>query len=90
MGSTAVLALIHGDIVSVAHVGDSRAYLFRNNRLQQLTTDHTVVQRMVEAGMIEPEDAADHPDSHILERAVGNKPEVAVDIHDDFSFLDRL
>ncbi|MCP4340875.1 MAG: serine/threonine-protein phosphatase [Desulfobulbaceae bacterium] len=88
MGSTAVLVLIHGDIASVAHVGDSRAYLFRNNRLQQLTTDHTVVQRMVEAGMLQPEDAAHHPDSNIIERAIGNKPEVAVDIQDEFTLLD--
>lgn len=88
MGSTAVLVLIHGDKASIAHVGDSRAYLYRDNRLQQLTRDHTVVQRMVEAGMLEPEDAAHHPDSNIIERAVGNKPKVAVDIHDDFTLLD--
>lgn len=88
MGSTAVLVLIQGNIANVAHVGDSRAYLFRNNRLQQLTTDHTVVQRMVEAGMLQAEDAAHHPDSNIIERAIGNKPEVAVDIHDEFTLLD--
>ncbi len=88
MGSTAVLVLIHGEIASVAHVGDSRAYLFRNNRLKQLTRDHTVVQRMVEAGMLKPEDAAHHPDSNIIERAIGNQPEVAVDIHDELILLD--
>jgi protein phosphatase len=88
MGATAVLVLIHGNIASVAHVGDSRAYLFRNNHLQQLTRDHSVVQRMVEAGMLAPEDAAHHPDSNIIERAVGNTPEIAVDIQDEFTLLD--
>ncbi len=88
MGSTAVLLLIHGDIARVAHVGDSRAYLFRNNHLRQLTKDHTVVQRMVDAGMLTIEDAAKHPDSSVLERAVGNRPEVAVDIGNEFTLSD--
>jgi len=80
MGSTAVLLLVSGEVARVAHVGDSRAYLFRNGLLSQLTTDHTRVQRMVEAGMLRAEEAADHPDSNILERAIGNRPEVDVDI----------
>src|SRR5215467_1485103 len=82
MGTTAVLALILGRVAKLAHVGDSRAYLFRNYRLSQLTTDHTIVQRMVEAGMLKPDEAADHPQSSVLERAIGSAPTVGVDIRD--------
>jgi serine/threonine protein phosphatase PrpC len=80
MGTTAVLLLISGQNATLAHVGDSRAYLYRNDKLTRLTTDHTVVQKMVEAGMLKPEEAADHPDSSVLERAIGSKPDVEVDI----------
>src|SRR5262245_8996156 len=67
MGTTAVMLLISGRVAKVAHVGDSRAYLYRNGSLAQLTTDHTIVQRMVQAGMLKPEEAADHPQSSVLE-----------------------
>jgi PPM family protein phosphatase len=83
MGTTAVLLLISGQVAKLAHVGDSRAYLYRNGRLSQLTTDHTVVQRMVQAGMLKPEEAADHPDASVLERAVGSKPDIEVDIRNE-------
>lgn len=83
MGTTAVLLLISGQVAKLAHVGDSRAYLFRNGRLSQLTTDHTVVQRMVQAGMLKPEEAADHPDSSVLERAIGSKPDIEVDFRNE-------
>ena len=85
MGSTAVLLLISGQVAWVAHVGDSRAYLYRNRRLQQLTTDHTLVQKMVQAGMLKPEEALDHPNASVLDRAIGNKPSVEVDISDKLS-----
>ncbi|HMH53512.1 MAG TPA: Stp1/IreP family PP2C-type Ser/Thr phosphatase [Candidatus Acidoferrum sp.] len=82
MGTTAVLVLVADRSVKLAHVGDSRAYLYRNNKLSRLTTDHTVVQRMVEAGMLKPEEAADHPQSSVLERAIGSAPTVEVDMRD--------
>ena len=80
MGSTAVLLLISNDIARLAHVGDSRAYLYRKKQLTQLTKDHTVVQKMVDAGMLTPEEAAKHPNASVLERAVGSKPGVEVEI----------
>jgi protein phosphatase len=82
MGSTAVLVLISGQVARVAHVGDSRAYLYRKGRLKQLTTDHTIVQKMVEAGMLKPAEATNHPNASILDRAMGSKPSVEVDISD--------
>src|SRR3954453_11386860 len=80
MGSTVALALISDSRVQVGHVGDSRVYLLRRGQLRLLTKDHTAVQRMVDAGMITPEQAREHPDAHILSRAVGSKPEAEIEI----------
>jgi len=82
MGSTAVLLLLSGQIAIIAHVGDSRGYLFRNGLLRRLTTDHTRVQRMVAEGLLSAEAAEHHPDSHILERAIGIRRDVTVDVGD--------
>jgi PPM family protein phosphatase len=81
MGTTAVLLLISGRVAKLAHVGDSRAYLYRNGALSQMTTDHTIVQRMVQAGMLKPDEASDHPQSSVLERAIGSTPTVEIDIN---------
>ena len=83
MGSTAVILLALGQIAKVAHVGDSRAYLFRHGKLRLLTKDHTHVQRLVDAGILTPEQARNHPDASMLERAIGQFPTVAVDISSD-------
>ena len=88
MGSTAVLLLISRQVATVAHVGDSRAYLYREGRLKQLTTDHTIVQKMVQAGMLKPEEAVDHPNANVLDRAIGNKPSVEVDISNELPLND--
>jgi PPM family protein phosphatase len=80
MGSTAVMLIISGKYGMIAHVGDSRAYLFRKGKLTRLTKDHSQVQRMVDAGMLTPELARVHPSSNILDLAVGNNPNVEVSI----------
>jgi protein phosphatase len=80
MGSTAVLLLIAGRTAHVAHVGDSRAYLYRNGRLRRLTTDHTRAQKMVNAGILTSEEARDHPSASVLDRAIGIKPAVEIDM----------
>ena len=72
MGATAVALVIDGERALVGHVGDSRAYLWRDGRLKRLTRDHSRVQRMIDAGMITPEQALDHPDASVVERAVGH------------------
>jgi protein phosphatase len=66
--------------LSIAHVGDSRAYLSRNGTLQQLTHDHSVVAEYLRAGTIRPEDVASHPQRSMLTRALGLDPQVTVDI----------
>src|SRR5262249_36500952 len=60
MGTTLTLAYVLNDVLFVAHVGDSRCYLFRGDALYQLTHDHTLVEAMVRRGMLKPEAAATH------------------------------
>jgi protein phosphatase len=71
MGTTMTLAYSLGADLLVAHVGDSRAYLFRRGELRQLTRDHTLVQAMVDAGELTPEQAASHQLRHLLVQALG-------------------
>jgi serine/threonine protein phosphatase PrpC len=81
MGATAVALLAAGPRIMLAHVGDSRAYrLTRGGVLERLTKDHSLVQRMVDAGMLTEAQAADHPDSSVLERAMGQAPRVEVEV----------
>ncbi|MFN8391724.1 MAG: Stp1/IreP family PP2C-type Ser/Thr phosphatase [Bdellovibrionota bacterium] len=79
MGTTVVGAIINGDEVVITHAGDSRAYLIRDGVLQQLTTDHTYVQDLVERGAITPEEALSHPQSHVLTRCLGAEPRLQLD-----------
>lgn len=80
MGATAVLALVRGRRVVVAHAGDSRAYLFRGARLLRLTRDHTLVQRMVDDNLLSEEEARNHPDSSVVSRAFGRTRELELEI----------
>jgi PPM family protein phosphatase len=83
MGTTVTAAAVAGDHhLQLAHVGDSRAYLFRDGSLEQLTTDHTVVGELVRRGRLTPEQAAIHPERSILTRAVGLDPRIPVDTPD--------
>lgn len=78
MGTTVTSILIDsaGERLGIGHVGDSRAYRFRDGVLDQLTTDHTLVQELLEAGAIKPSEADKHPLGYLLNRAVGTEPEV--------------
>lgn len=71
MGTTLTMALINNSILYLGHVGDSRAYLLRNNELCQLTTDHSFVQELINIGDITEEEANNHPRKNILTQAVG-------------------
>jgi len=83
MGSTVVALLVQESQAYIAHVGDSRIYLLRNRKLHQLTKDHTMVQRLVDEGVIAPEQAENHQKSHILNRSLGGKSWVRVDARPD-------
>jgi PPM family protein phosphatase len=82
MGTTLTAALIDGDRVHLAHVGDSRAYLLRGGDLSLLTEDHTLVHKMVLQGEISEEEAETHPHRSILTRALGVDATVQVDESD--------
>jgi PPM family protein phosphatase len=79
MGTTLTAAYVDEDAVSFGHVGDSRAYLFRDGKLQQLTHDHSLVGEMVRRGKLTAEQAEEHPQRSIITRALGPEPRVEVD-----------
>jgi protein phosphatase len=87
MGTTLTAVLASPEAIHLAHVGDSRAYLARAGALRQLTRDHTLVDRMVQAGEITRDEAEVHPHRNVLLRALGTEPKVDVDA-DDIGLLE--
>ena len=80
MGTTMTVALVAPDgTVAFGHVGDSRAYLLREARLEQVTDDHTLVAELVRRGELSPADAELHPQRSVITRALGTDPDVDVD-----------
>ncbi len=86
MGTTLTAALVLRDKAIVVNVGDSRTYLWRAGALKQITTDHSAVARLVEAGQIEPDEIYTHPQKSSIYRSLGDKP--ALEQVD--SFIERL
>jgi protein phosphatase len=82
MGTTLTATTVDEQGAHLGHVGDSRAYLLRAGALRQLTDDHTLVNRMVKAGEITPQEAGTHPHRNVLTRSIGTEPEVVVDEND--------
>ncbi len=80
MGTTMTIAAVHGNSGTIAHVGDSRAYLYRNGRLKQLTSDHTLVGELMRKGRLEAEEEMNHPQSHVLLQAIGLESRLDVEI----------
>ena len=78
MGTTVVAAVLNGNQMEVANVGDSRLYLV-NDTITQITKDHSLVEEMVRMGGIDREEARNHPDKNIITRAVGVESAVEVD-----------
>lgn len=79
MASTVVVLIARGSHFACLWAGDSRAYLLREGSLCQVTRDHSVVQELVEAGLIAPEDAESHPEANIITRAVGAEDALELD-----------
>jgi len=79
MGTTMTVALVEDGRVAIGHVGDSRAYLIRSGRLEQLTEDHSLVAELVRSGKLSPEEAEGHPQRSVITRALGTDPDVDVD-----------
>jgi PPM family protein phosphatase len=81
MGTTLTAAKVHGGEVSLAHVGDSRAYRMRDGELEQITRDHSLVAELERSGQITAEAAEHHPQRSIITRALGPEPDVDVDTY---------
>src|SRR5271165_1533795 len=83
MGTTCTAAAIvggaQGEALYYVHVGDTRLYLIRDEKIAQVTRDHSYVGRLVEAGMISPEEAEHHPQRNILTAALGTNPDLVMD-----------
>ena len=79
MGTTMTVALVEDDHVAFGHVGDSRAYLIRGERMEQLTEDHSLVNELLKTGKLSREEAESHPQRSVITRALGTDPDVDVD-----------
>lgn len=83
MGTTLTLALFHDDRISIAHVGDSRLYRLRYDRLEQITMDHSLLQDQIKAGLIDSEDAKLSHNRNLVTRALGKDETVEVDLREE-------
>lgn len=90
MGTTVVSAIQWGHVVSIAHVGDSRAYRLRDGHLELLTQDHTWVNEQVVAGYLSEDQAKSHPLKNVITRALGGDTDVAVDVIETVAQPDDL
>ena len=79
MGTTVVVAVVKEEVVHIVHAGDSRAYLYENGSLTQITKDHSMVQELVDIGQITPEEARNHPNKNIITRALGTRENLKTD-----------
>ncbi|MFC1692610.1 Stp1/IreP family PP2C-type Ser/Thr phosphatase [Candidatus Latescibacterota bacterium] len=82
MGATAVCACLWNESFVVANIGDSRAYLVREGRIKQLTTDHSFIRKLLEKGAISREEALTHPQRNRITRYIGNKENARADFFD--------
>jgi protein phosphatase len=80
LGATVTAAMVVGDVLTVAHVGDSRCYLFSGDRLEQLTEDHSLVQRMINTGNLSRSEARIHPYRNVIYRSIGGDDQIEIDI----------
>jgi protein phosphatase len=91
MGSTVVAGLVHGSKATLAHVGDSRAYLVNGDGIRQLTRDHSWVAEQVANGILTPSEARIHPFRNVITQALGNGGELDVAVQEfELKELDRL
>ena len=80
MATTVAAVLVDGDVANLAHVGDSRIYVWSEGEIQLLTRDHSWVNEQIENGAISPEQARSHPLRNVVTRALGGRPDLVVDI----------
>ena len=88
MGTTVVCAIVRQDTAYIAHAGDSRAYIAGDDEVKQITTDHSMVQDLIDRGKITAEEAEHHPNKNIITRAVGVDKRIKIDF-DQFELEDN-
>ncbi len=79
MGTTVVCVVVKNGIAFIAHAGDSRAYVYNNDSLRQVTADHSIVQNLIDSGKITKEEAERHPNKNIITRAIGVDKGIEID-----------
>lgn len=80
MGTTIVIAVCIDDVATIAHIGDSRCYMFNEAGFQQITEDHTLVNALVQSGQISKKDAQEHPRKNVVLKALGTEDQVTADV----------
>ena len=85
MGTTLVMGIFYDNQITIAHVGDSRMYRFRDGNLQQVTVDHTLLQELVDRGFYTQEEANSSLNKNLVTRALGIEGSIAVDIKEDLA-----
>lgn len=81
MGTTLTIAVVNNDKIYIGHVGDSRMYVLRNGEMSRLTTDHSLIEELLQNGSITKEEADNHPRRNVITRAVGCFKDIDVDIY---------
>ncbi len=87
MGTTIVVALFYNNQVSIAHIGDSRCYLYRNQTLEQLTKDHSLLQELIDRGFYTPEEAKNSSNKNLVTRALGIEAASTPDIQENIALV---
>ncbi len=90
MGTTLVVALYYDNKMSVAHIGDSRLYRFRDDKFDQITCDHSLLQEQIDSGLITKEQAKVSANKNLVTRALGIDPEVEAEIHEYETKVDDI
>jgi serine/threonine protein phosphatase PrpC len=80
LGATLTAALLVGNVLTVGHVGDSRCYVLSDGRFEQLTEDHSLVERMIQRGELTRDESRFHPHRNIIYRSIGSREEMEIDI----------
>ncbi len=91
MGTTVVTVIVSDGVAHIAHAGDSRAYILRDNKLIQITKDHSMVQSMLDKGQITAEEAKNHPNKNLITRALGIADDISIEYNEiDFCESDCI
>lgn len=85
MGTTLAMTFFYNNRLTIAHVGDSRVYRVRDDKLEQITVDHTLLQELIERGFYTPEEAKKSMNKNLVTRALGIDPDVMIDIQEDIA-----